>query len=385
MIPKASLAASRCQPSPVQVTSSPVLTAYVAMAVFMISLQSFYFPSGGSWLCYLGALMLWPLAIGRRPALEPVLIVGLLLGFTTIQALSGREIEIKTAFGMLFSAATLIIVGAGFRDRKSVLLNALTLCLSLHLAAFGVQVLYWMIRGEVLDLTGALGFEPASWSSTLKSLVVAGVRIPRFTGLLNEPGTYSAVMIGLTTAHYGLRRSLSPVSLLALMSVVATASLGGSILVVVLLVVVGLDRMLRRGRTAPGTGAMIASLAIGSALAMAALFRKRSAIGDAESAYHAGMVKWITAYENLSLTGLNSGDLPHRFIINDIGVWADVLVRWGVIGLAGLALYLGLVVGGVQALLMAPLMLTKLKLTYPLLFLAIATVRLGPVKTRAPG
>lgn len=355
------------------------LVGYSFVAIFLISLQSFYFASGGAWLCYAGALLLLPLAAGRRIAVEPLLIAAALLCMTTFQMLSAAGFEPKSALGALFSVLMLSVISSAYRDRKSALLTAVSLCLLAHLGAFLVQVLWWAGTGIVMDMSGLLGFEPASWSSTAKSLTVAGVIVPRFTGLLNEPGTYSAVVIALTIAHYALRRALTPISLAALASVAATASLGGGVLILALLCAIAADLMLRRGRLGLGQATIVAALGAGALILLARLFEKRQALGPAETVFHSGMVRWITAHENLSLNGMPYGALPAGFIVNDIGVWADVLVRWGVLGLAALAIYLAVVVGGVQALLMAPLLLTKLKLTYPLLFVVVATVRLGPV------
>ena len=357
--------------------NSTVSIAYVTLACMMMTLQSFYFAGGASWLCYIGLLLLAPLAVRGHLQAESTLLFGAALCFTAIQVFSGSGIEPKSAFGVLFSSSGLVIVSIAFRDRKKLLETAIRICIWFHLAAFFSQCGYWLLTGSVLDITGSLGFESASWSS-IKGFNFGGIQIPRFSGLLNEPGTYSAVTIALAVSYYALTRAVTPVFVIALISIISSASLSGVVLVVALLFAVSVDRM-RRGRSGRFvTGAFLLFAAGAGALWLRSLFDQRASFRTPESTYHSTMARWVTAPENLSVFGLSRDSLPAMFVVNDIGVWADILVRWGVVGLLALLAYILFVVGGVQALLIAPLILTKLKVTYPLLFLAIAIVRLGP-------
>lgn len=363
-------------------TASSVLRGgYLATSLFLITLQSFYFANGGgglSLLCYLGLLMLLPFI-----AVEPVRYVLLplpliLIGFASIKALLAADGQMSL-LGMAFSALAVLAVPAASGWRSLTLARALSMVILIHVGLVAVQVLYFAATLSHLDLLGGFGFEPQRVFSS-KGLLVFGLTVPRFAGLFNEPGTYSAVMMTLVVARYAVLPRIDRTLALALASVVATMSMGGLVLATAFMGIVLITSAARRGRVIEAVAGLIA-LPIAVAW-LRRLYAQRSLIDEGEI-YQVYLWNWFWAQPRTAF-GSSVEQLQRGIVINDIGVWVYAIHVTGVIATTLLAITLLATLSLTGLGLLTVILMSKVKMTYPLLYLGLAALLMGQSASHAP-
>lgn len=349
--------------------------------MFLLSLQSFYFPAfGGSVLCYAGLLMLLPLMLGRPvvlPALSLAAVFYLLIGIRGFSDPTSLEKGfVGTALGLL----GLIAVPAAFADRRQVLAQALRIALTAHAVIIFVQAALFFSGFGYVDLLKPFGLVQSVMSQ--KGVVFGVIQVPRFAGLFNEPGSYSSVVMAMLAAEYALSRRFSWVTLLVLASVAATVSLGGMVLASVFLGAVVWDRVLRRRvsmASAVGSGIGLASFL----LYLKSNFEKRAQLYLETGMLQDSMLAWALNPKHLTLLGVRAANIPFGFSQGYVGVWLDVLVFYGALGLAATGAFVVLALDLSGAALAGVILLAKLKFTYPLVFALLGAVYCGTTRSHS--
>src|SRR5690606_32364124 len=79
----------------------------------------------------------------------------------------------------------------------------ISIVLIIHLMFWYLQFVIWLLSGNYLDFLEPITGESQRYLS-LKGLTFGGSRMPRFTGLYSEPGTYSTYIFLLLVVQYKL-------------------------------------------------------------------------------------------------------------------------------------------------------------------------------------
>ncbi|MFC3324254.1 hypothetical protein [Mesorhizobium cantuariense] len=236
------------------------------------------------------------------------------------------------------------------------------------------QVTYFAMFRVYFDPLASLGLADQAVISR-KGLELAMGRIPRFAGLSNEPGTHSTMIASLLAGEYALSRKLSKISVFGILSAIATMSLGGMMFVAMFCGVVGVHQFFAVRRYRLLVAAVgIATLAILIYWAMLNL-ETRSQL-YVEGTQHDQMMEWAFSYQRITLFGLSESQIPMFFTFGYLGVGLDFLLRYGLWAVVGIAAYL-LTLPPLGIGLSIVLLATKLKLTYPLVFVILATIKIG--------
>lgn len=367
-------------PSATRTSSGAVRVAYVATGLFLITLQSFYFGSdreGLSLLCYLGLLMLLPFIAAEpvRCVLLPVPLI--LITFASIKAVLSPDGQLSL-LGMGFSVLAVLAVPAACAWRRSILARALSAVILIHVGFVAIQIVYFAATRGHLDLLGSLGFEDQRVFSR-KGLSIFGVLVPRFAGLFNEPGTYSAVVMTLVAARYAVRPQLDRILLTALASVLATMSLGGLVLATAFTGIALVTSAAKRGR-------IIEAIAGAAALPFAVIWLRRLYAQrnlDERELYQVYLWNWFWTQPRTAF-GAAIEQLQTGIVINDIGVWVYAIHVAGLVTTALLAISLVATLNLSGIALLGVILMTKIKMTYPLLYLALSAVIMGQSASHAP-
>ncbi|RWC58951.1 hypothetical protein [Mesorhizobium sp.] len=347
---------------------------YVAVAIIAMTLQSVYLPQFGmAAFCYVGLLMLVPLLNAPIKANIFWIVAFLLIGMcgTLVTAEDGGT---KTVLGTIGSTLALVLVPACFSKDPRPLLFGLRCAIAAHAAMVLFQIIYFAMFQTYFDPLASLGLADQAVISR-KGLVLAIGRVPRFAGLSNEPGTHSTMIASLLVGEYALSRRLSKISIFGILSTIATMSLGGMMFVAMFCSVVGLHQVFAVRRYRLIIAAVgIALLAILIYWAMLN-FETRSQL-YVEGTQHDQMMEWAFSYQRITPFGLSESQIPVYFTFGYLGAGLDFLLRyglWAVVGIATYLLTLPLLCIGLSIVLLA----TKLKLTYPLIFVILATINIG--------
>lgn len=372
----------------IQVTASPIKRAgnlAVCFSVFLISLQSFYIGSlGGSLLCVLGATMLTILMVlwsrGERIRVPswgmayPIMILFFVFAFLLQDTIryAGDPTTVKSNMGLsLFSLMSISWIP--FAANRDLVTNAVRFCIYLHLLFFVIQVVVFFANGTYLDYLSIIGLESRPWS--LKGLTVEGIgRIPRFTGLYNEPGTYSVHVATLGILLTTMERRLSLPAVVSLASSALTLSLFGVVLATFgFLVALFLKRRVSDSWITVSAISLVTLIFVISGAAESVhtrLYSDYSGLDGRENLirlYFEGDAKDI-------LFGVNPAAMANVTAVNDAGLWFWFVGNYGLLGWAYLAvicIFAGFAGGVGGFMLMLISMLTKLKATYPFFWLIL--------------
>ncbi len=344
------------------------------LALLLISLQSYYFPALGlSPFPVLGALLLLlDMALsprGRFGAGGVVLLVfflclfgwmlltGVLNGYGTLLGKGGALV-----FNMLTVAAL-----AGYRHDAAFwqkLARALRVVLVVHLLFWGVQLVYWLATRQVVDfLTPVTGEAQRVYSA--KGLLLGADRIPRFSGLFNEPGTYANYIYVLLVLRVLARGRYDGLGVLASLTMLLSMSLYGALFAVVYMLLYALTA--RRKIVFWGALAGISSVGIGAIGYVYAQFAWRFQEGLGISG-RLETVADILVQTNI-LFGLPADRLT--FPAEDLTLYIAAYVTGGALLLAGILLVQGAMIAGKRRdlqVLLSTIFLAKLKLAYPVLW-----------------
>lgn len=210
-------------------------TLLATFFIFLITLQSFYFSNiGASIFPVIGSIGIFALSI-RRFRAAPIKRFKLILIsfclFSTFQISIDIYLDSYYKGFLSFPVLFCCMIGAilFFDNRLYLLKKVIKYVIILHLLFLFLQILVWFGTGEYLDYLYLVTGEAQHYMSQ-KGIVINGERTPRFTGLFNEPGTYSTWIFSLVLIYYFLQRKISYLLILSLVSMVITMSLYGILL-----------------------------------------------------------------------------------------------------------------------------------------------------------
>jgi hypothetical protein len=211
---------------------------FLSLVLFLSTLQSFYVPAIGISLPpMLGAFLMISFLLIKRNIINLntrffVLSFSLIV-YSIFNALlndSNISEQVKSIAGLVLSlggAFSLYI----YCDEIGVdkILKSIEHVIYLHLLFFTGQIIYFAVTFNFLDYLLILGIDESAYKS-LKGIQISGWKIPRFTGLFNEPGTYSIFMSILASFLIFKGQRISFAALMGFLSCIISMSLFGIIL-----------------------------------------------------------------------------------------------------------------------------------------------------------
>jgi len=210
-----------------------------ATAFFFLTLQSFYLNSFGaapfvivgSFLIFFLALKLSNLKVDLhifKNYIFFLLFIVMLLLFVSFAniILFQRFKSVLSSAVILFSVFSFIFL---YHKRLVLAANTLKLVLVFHLIFFYFQVIYWFFSNDYIDYVSIFPGEQSSYLS-VKSISLFGEKIPRFTGLYNEPSAYSVWIFTVLGMYYLISPRFDFVYLLSIPSLFISQSMFGILL-----------------------------------------------------------------------------------------------------------------------------------------------------------
>jgi hypothetical protein len=345
----------------------------LAIAIFFISLQSIYFESlGTAPFPLVGSVMIALLSIRdvRHPKHSLFqLIFGLFFAYFIFMEIIFKG-RVNATLAYPFLAFTIFGAFSKVSQHREMISRALTFAIAIHIIFFVSQVVIWLLTRQYIDFLEQIIGVPQSYQSA-KGLIFQGTRVPRFCGLYNEPGTFSIYVFTLIAAKYLIDRKTTIISVLSALCILASFSLFGFVLVFILVLTLLYD--LKRLREC------IVIIVITSVIVLFSLPEiKRRMQADYSGIYIRKVsVNLALQIENIPFGIHNLQNV--RIVTNDGSVFLACLVHGGILELI---LFMLLAYNSVRKsdlptkLLVLAILLTKIKLTYPLLyfFLSIAFV-----------
>lgn len=347
---------------------------YSSAAVFLITLQSFYFSSlGGAVLCYIGLIMLVPLMKNVPVPISVVTFFSMLsVGNIVGVIISGGGLEgLKSVAGAVVSSVSLIIVYCVYVDRIELIKSTLKVVILLHFIALLVQILYFYVSGQYFDVLEYLDLGEQRVFS-LKGLEFNGIRVPRFSGLFNEPGTYATIIVPIVAVDYVLSRRVGVLTILVPISAVATMSLGGMLIAILFLLLVGCREFLNQPRW---RFAIVSSGVFLFSILLWRIFGTFQLREELDINTQDGMA-WALSLNAMTPFGYATKDLPGYYSAGYLGVWLDFYIGGGIWALGSLVAFLASFTPFYMCVLVIVL-LSKAKLSYPLLFVLLAMIKIA--------
>ncbi|WP_132042470.1 hypothetical protein [Halomonas marinisediminis] len=350
------------------------------VAVFLISLQSFYFHTiGASLLTVFGSVLL--LATGlSRIFFSPRMILFLVAVFFFFTYHSFVSIYSHSSYSPLFSFVVTVFTVCGaffvFSNNPRLLTDVLGLVISIHIFFYLLQVVYWFTFGEYLDFLEPVTGDTQRYSSQ-KGMLLDGERVPRFTGLFNEPGSYSTYLFSLAAVRFLAVRKLDRILIFALASMVLSFSLFGIVLSFLFLVFALF--VVRERRTVW----FLAPLFLVAAYVIFPEVERRLSSDFSGLDGRFQVVDNIFILRNFLYGSLSYGEAS--FAANDTGVFL-FLLSYG--GIGELLVFLIVVVsvlysrGWIAACVLIMILSTKIKINYPMLWFVMACIVIAGSRTQ---
>jgi hypothetical protein len=361
---------------------SQLLSLCAVFGVFLISLQSYYIQSlSVSIFPLLGSVILFVVGLVRSRLVDIALPLLFLLVFYFLYYVfvdAARHERFGTILALPFLAFAVVGGSCYFRGNLVLGSRVLGLVICIHLLLYFVQVLYWVSTGLYLDFLEPITGEMQKYSSA-KGAMFNGVRVPRFTGVFNEPGTYSTYLFALMILKYLIDREMGIVVFLTLLTISMNLSLFGAVLSFCFILVVIFEK--RSIRVAVGAGLFC----IAASFFMIPAIVLRLTGGYAEVSERGDLIGNLWDPERL-LFGVPGSGSEGYFALNDAGMWVASLLHGGVFEAFLLVLVLLLVVPlRVSSVVLVLLVtLTKIKMTYPFLWFFLTVLMLIRKGGRVP-
>lgn len=354
----------------------------VIMSIFFITLQSVYIPSFGAILTYLGSILLVAITFFKYKLQKQETILTIILLVMLI--IAGHFLIINDVAGVDFKsyiATSIMIFSYPFifqfiKKESNNLVSSFEFVISVHAFVIFVQVIYFLIFKDYLDIFEHL-FDEKSGSLGKKSLILFGERVPRFSGLFNEPGTYSVVIMSLAISYYSIVKRLNLFLAFAISSTLMTMSGFGFLLVTSLLGITFFTSVGGRFKLLFYAGIIIIGFSlVGGYSAIESRFlgqNEYSGLG-----FRAEMLDYYFSNQKVFFIGDSIDSIPGHFVPNDLGIWYALVLKYGIVGwaiMATLAIHNFYYTKKFSnVILIALIFLTKIKLTYPLLWLLLAII-----------
>lgn len=143
--------------------------------------------------------------------------------------------NLNSSFAIAYCLVSLSVFFIGC-SRQLDLEKALTFSIYVHLICFFVQVAYFGLFFETLDMLKPITGEVSRQMGDKGINLLSGMRVPRFSGLFNEPGTYGCYF-GTLLAFYSMaHKGWSKIEVLGIFSLVLSMSLFAFVVAIFILV-----------------------------------------------------------------------------------------------------------------------------------------------------
>ncbi|NQY63268.1 MAG: hypothetical protein HRT38_05965 [Alteromonadaceae bacterium] len=347
------------------------------VSVFAITLQSFYFPGLGAIVTYLGAVLIVVISIFTKKisldifkSMVPLFLILMVYYLVLIFKGGGSSSEFNSLLSI--SAMLLLIPFYPLVLRKH-LLTVLASVILIHSLIIIFQMFFWVLTREYIDfLQIAVGESSRVMSS--KGLTLFNMRVPRFAGLFNEPGTYSVIIMSLTLVYYSVLKKINLTVVMASLTSLFTLSMFGIVLVASLFLVHIIRSKKLNVFFLIFLSILFASLYyVGFLETILNRFSESSNYGGIS--FREMMLRFYFNNAEYIIFGIPMGDYPDYFVANDVGLWFAFLVAFGLIGFGIVILMIGQVYykkSLFEVVIFILLLFTKLKFTYPLFWFLYA-------------
>lgn len=351
------------------------------LSLLLITLQSFYFPFVGSGLTYLGLVFLTFIFIKGSLHLDKAdlllslfLILCVVLSHLSFHFIDYDSIDFKSTLALCSMIVLFPVVTSVLRDCDiEVVQTVLKWVILFHVSIFLLQVIYWAFTKEYLDVLKYLtGMKSGSYSK--KGIVILGEQVVRFSGLFNEPGSFSVVVMALTLPYYSLIKKLDKTIMSSIFCCLMSMSAFGIILVALLVFVDLLSKKNLSLRTIVVLLLPLSIFIITGGLSKFIL-RFSDSSDFSGSDFRENMLRHYFSGGHY-FDGIRHLDMPDYFVPNDIGVWFTIVLSYGFLGYLMIGILLVYIFFKTKSLIpiliFSIILLTKLKYTYPLIWLALA-------------
>jgi hypothetical protein len=179
-----------------------LVALFPVFSLFLVTLQSYYFYQiGVSVFPVLGAGIIFSYGyLTRKQHLADSLFLFcfccfLFFLYFSVFSFLGYS-DWKKIIASFVSFASLLGVVWVFNDSGNLIYRVLSVLIVVHLGFYFFQIAYWFLGGGYVDLLMPVTGEVQRYHS-LKGADFGGGLIPRFTGLFNEPGTFSSYLFSI--------------------------------------------------------------------------------------------------------------------------------------------------------------------------------------------
>ena len=360
----------------------------IVIGLFLVTLQSIHLPIVGSVFTYIGLIILlcvWVVdaeldkVLFKRFGWASILIwiaLALQSMFMAISLADFKSILATTV--MLLSVAPLVALSENHRDSVH---RAVTIVVGVHSGLLILQVIVWAISRDYLDLYQFVTGDVSGYSSA-KGLVLGGQRVPRFTGLFNEPGTYSVIVGSCCFVLLQMSRTTSLVLCVGLATICFTMSMFGLIIVTVVCIFLPAPSKLQKAAKLYVVG-MFAYIGL--------MLGVKGSVEDRFASDYSGLdlrMRMIQDHFSGSLNlilGRSVEGIPYYYVKNDLGLFFAFNLSFGIFGIVicllcferlyrrrkGLRSYIALIL----------MLSVKLKFSYPLFWLLFSLLIMRERKT----
>lgn len=354
-----------------------LITKFLFVCLFLMSLQSYYFYNINMApmpvLSIISLMAILTIFVGTYSVTSTRQVFFVILFYIYLFIHAIYFVFVNSEISPLFSVAITCFTFFSFifilNDRGThIFIKPVKVVLLIHLMSWYTQFGVWLYSGSYLDLLEPITGEAQRYLS-LKGLTFGSVRMPRFTGLYNEPGTYStymflllAVQYRLTGGRFGVIEALAVISMflsMSLFGVVLSAAYG-------MVVVFFNPKLLLRYKI------LVIFLIMFIAILIYPDIDKRLASSYSGVDDRYDYISYIFERGDLLFGGQYGGD----FAVNDLGVFVYLFATYGVVG----TLLFGVLVASMISrrigvgcgILFMAVLATKIKLTYPLFWFFLA-------------
>jgi ABC-type multidrug transport system fused ATPase/permease subunit len=207
----------------------------IFIGLFLVTNQSLYFKELGiNPFVLIGVVIILSLALWPRCAMIKVstkLTLITLIFFTfyglAVYLITRSFSSLASGVVMLFFIWSFINLISRYPRKVE---HAVEATIVAHCAFFLFQVVYFFMFHEYFDFLNYLvGYEQSYMSS--KGISYGDLRVPRFTGLFNEPGTFSVIISSLIYSSYIFKKKISYITFLGILCIMISFSAYGFFLV----------------------------------------------------------------------------------------------------------------------------------------------------------
>jgi hypothetical protein len=225
---------NKIKKSSFRITNIPVI-----ILTFFLTLQSFYyieinlsiFPVVGTIGLFLLAISAYLNRVDKKILFKFtifflfVIFLNFLIVIFDLLLMHNRNIIFSSLNNLIAMFSVFLI----FHRDKDKLYQVLVSVVALHLFFFYLQVAVWFTTSYFIDYVFFLSDSNSVFLSS-KGIVLFDQRIPRFTGLFNEPSTYATFFFSIFSLYYLIKPRVNWFFMLAFLSLFITMSILGIIL-----------------------------------------------------------------------------------------------------------------------------------------------------------